>query len=302
VNDFSKPATESQALFHRLNHSGAGRRRHQSPATSASIAVGAAHAAIGVTKNPSNASDNIRSHGGPVYLRNVAQPGDALELLRSLPDQCTPLVFFDPQFRGVLDRLQYGNEASRQRGRHALPAMSDDYIDAVCREAARVLRPSGYLLRWSDTFNLMEGDHRRIADVLKGVDLIAWDSLRVGNGYRSRRRGDYLLVLQKPPIAAKKTWRDHGIPSRWPEKIDRKLHPHVKPAGLTTRLIGAITQPGELVVDPAAGSFTVMHAAHRLGREFVGCDIAYKSEILAATPFAPSKRAPRAMEEKHDHN
>jgi site-specific DNA-methyltransferase (adenine-specific) len=177
----------------------------------------------------------------------------------------------------VLDMLQYGNEGARQRGRHALPVMSDDYIDAVCREAARVLKPSGYLLRWSDTFHLMEADHLRIADALKGVDLIAWDSLRIGNGYRSRRRGDYLLVLQKPPLKAKATWRDHGIPSRWPEKVDRALHPHIKPIGLISRLIGAVTQAGELVVDPAAGSFTVMYAAHQLEREFIGCDLAYES-------------------------
>jgi hypothetical protein len=30
-------------------------------------------------------------------------------------------------------------------------------------------------------------------------------------------------------------------------------------------------------VDPAAGSFAVMHAAHQLGRHFVGCDLAYDS-------------------------
>jgi site-specific DNA-methyltransferase (adenine-specific) len=40
-------------------------------------------------------------------------------------------------------------------------------------------------------------------------------------------------------------------------------------------LIAAITLPGELAVDPAAGSFAVMHAAHQLGREFVGCDLVY---------------------------
>jgi len=51
----------------------------------------------------------------------------------------------------------------------------------------------------------------------------------------------------------------------------------VKPTGLIVRLIGAITKPGDLVVDPAAGSFVVMHAAHQLGREFVGCDIAYQT-------------------------
>jgi site-specific DNA-methyltransferase (adenine-specific) len=217
-----------------------------------------------------------------MYQRNVAQRGDSLMLLRSLPDRGTPLVFFDPQYRGVLDRLAYGNEGARQRGRHHLPAMSSDYIDACCGEAARVLTPSGYLLRWTDTFHLCEGDHLRIA-ALKCVDLIAWDSLRPGNGYRTRRRGDYLLVLQKPPLIAKATWRDHGIPNRWPEKIARGIHPHLKPIGLIRRLIGAVTRPGELVVDPAAGSFVIMHAAKELGRNFIGCDVSYRGGIVERT-------------------
>jgi site-specific DNA-methyltransferase (adenine-specific) len=221
-----------------------------------------------------------------MYQRNVAQPGDSLALLRLLPNSCTPLVFFDLQYRGVLDRLQYGNEGARPSGRFNLPAMTSDYTDACCREAGRVLVPSGYLLRWTDTFHLYEGDHLRIAG-LKCVDIIAWDSLRPGNGYRSRRLGDYLLVLQKPALAAKSTWRDHGIWYRWPEKIDHGIHPHVKPIGLISRLIGAVTRPGDLVVDPAAGSFVIMHAAHVLGREFIGCDIAYRSHEKKPIPRDP---------------
>jgi site-specific DNA-methyltransferase (adenine-specific) len=101
----------------------------------------------------------------------------------------------------------------------------------------------------------------------------------MGMGKRTRRRGDYLLIIQKPPITPS-TWVDHRIPSRWSEKIDlkrypRKLYPHAKPIGLITRLIGTVTRPGDLVVDPAAGSFVVMHAAHALRREFIGCDITY---------------------------
>jgi hypothetical protein len=38
------------------------------------------------------------------YQLNVAQSGDAFELLRLLPDECPPLVFFDPQYRGVLNK------------------------------------------------------------------------------------------------------------------------------------------------------------------------------------------------------
>jgi site-specific DNA-methyltransferase (adenine-specific) len=209
------------------------------------------------------------------WPRDVALREDALTLLRALPGGCTKLVFFDPQYREVLDKLAYGNEGARQRERCALPAMTSGYIDECCREIARVLQPSGYLMLWSDTFRVGTGAHLRIADILPCVDVISWDNLRPGNGYRSRRRGGYLVVLQKPPLRAKATWRDHGISDHWPEKVDRRIHPHAKPVDLIARLIGAVTQPGDLVVDPAAGGFTVMHVATEMQRWFVGCDIAY---------------------------
>ena len=209
------------------------------------------------------------------HLHNVAQRGDALTLLHSLPASATPLVFFDPQHRTTLNQQEYGNEGARQKVRCALPQMTDGYIDQCCCELARVLQPSGYLMLWTDTVRLCQGDHRRVANRLPCVDLIVWDNLQLGMGYRSRRRGGYLLVLQKPPILAKATWSDRGIPDRWLEKVDRKIHQMIKPRGLITRLIGAVTKPGDLVVDPAAGSFVVMHVAHALGRDFIGCDIAF---------------------------
>jgi site-specific DNA-methyltransferase (adenine-specific) len=209
------------------------------------------------------------------FERNVAQHGDALELLDSLPDGCAALGLLDPQHRENLDRLQYGNEGERQQERCLLPQMSSAIIDTICRQLARVLKPSGYLMRWQNAFQVVEGYHLRFADVLQCVDLIAWDNKRLGMGYRLRRCGDYLVVLQKPPIKAKATWRDHGIPDRWAEKVDRAIHPHIKPFQLTKRLIGATTTMGELVVDPAAGSFMTLRAATELGREFIGCDIAY---------------------------
>ena len=35
-----------------------------------------------------------------------------------------------------------------------------------------------------------------------------------------------------------------------------------------------VTRPGDLVIDPAAGGFTVMHVATEMQRWFIGCDIA----------------------------
>jgi site-specific DNA-methyltransferase (adenine-specific) len=211
-------------------------------------------------------------------LRNEAQQGDALKLLQSLPDGCTPLVHFDPQYRTNADKLKFGNEGVRQKGRFKLPQMADAYIHQCCREIARVLRPSGYLALWSDAFRLGTGNHLEVKNVLPCVDIIVWANGRFGMGKRSRRCGEFLLVLQKPPILASATWTDHGIRDRWIEKIEKAdydLHHHTKPIGLISRLIGAVTKPGDLVVDPAAGSFVVMKAAHAQGREFIGCDLAW---------------------------
>jgi len=231
----------------------------------------------------------------PPITLNVAQRGDALGLLRSLPDACTPLVIFDPQHRAIMDKKKYGNEGARQRERAKLPAVLESYIDACCLEIARILKPSGYLMRWMDKYCLCQGHHLRISpELIEPVDLFAWDNLRLGQGDRGRNRGDYLLVLQKPPKKAKATWRDYGIPCRWVEKIDlkrypRKLYPHTKPIGLIKRLIAAVTEVGDLVVDPAAGSYTAMHAAHQLGRNFIGCDLAIKVAGERMPPL-PSRR------------
>jgi site-specific DNA-methyltransferase (adenine-specific) len=230
----------------------------------------------------------------PCFEYNLRQRGDALELLRSLSSACTPMIFFDPQFRALLERQSYGNEGKRQSDRAKLPAMSEDYIDACCREIARVLAPSGYCMRWMETFAVCEAHHLRVKDVLPCVDKIVWDNLRMGMGYRSRHRGDELLVLQRPPLRAKDTWWDHGIPNRWHEKVEpaaRRAHPHIKPAGLIRRLIGAVARPGDLVVDPCAGSFVVLDECRRLGRRFIGCDIAYTEPAAAGASAEQAREA-----------
>ena len=54
---------------------------------------------------------------------------DGLDLLAELEPESVPLCIFDPQYRGILDKMQYGNEGvSRGRARSALPQMSEDTI------------------------------------------------------------------------------------------------------------------------------------------------------------------------------
>lgn len=211
-------------------------------------------------------------------LETGAMCCDALELLQSLPRGCAAAVFLDPQHRDVLNALAFGNEGERQVERCKLPAMSNQYINECLFAAALALRPSGHCFLWSDAFRLGEGRHLAVKGVLPCVDLISWNNLGFGMGPRSRRCGGYLLILQTPPTRAKGIWKDHGIRDHWVEKASRG-HPHAKPLELTRRLIASVTEPGDLVVDPAAGSFSVMRIAHELGRRFAGCDITYAGEV-----------------------
>jgi site-specific DNA-methyltransferase (adenine-specific) len=205
------------------------------------------------------------------YEINAKNKGDGLALLQGLTSDSLPVVFFDPQYRTILNKLAYGNEGARQKGRASLPQMADGTIEDFLTEITRAVRPSGHLFLWVDKLILCEGTFRWREMPI--VDLITWRKPKMGMGYRSRRVSEYLLVMQKPPTRAKGVWRDHGIPDVWPEEPAPGLHPHRKPLQLQERLIRAVTEEGELVVDPAAGSFSVLAAASAANREFLGCDI-----------------------------
>ncbi|MBR3225416.1 MAG: hypothetical protein IKF78_08845 [Atopobiaceae bacterium] len=209
---------------------------------------------------------------------NVRQRMDGLVMLGRLGSEVAAAAFFDPQYRGLLDKLDYGNEGARQIGRASLDQMDDEMIGAFVRELSRVVCRSGYVFLWVDKFYLVEGVARWFDGTdLKSVDLITWDKGRLGMGWRTRHQAEYVVVLQREPLHAASTWRDHTIPDVWQEKVS-KSHPHSKPIRLQERLIRAVTQPGELVVDPAAGGYSVLEACVRCERNFCGCDIEFGEE------------------------
>ena len=52
-----------------------------------------------------------------------------------------------------------------------------------------------------------------------------------------------------------------------------KIHPSQKPVGVLKRLIEIFTDPGDVVIDPCAGSGTTLRAAAELGRSAYGFEI-----------------------------
>lgn len=201
---------------------------------------------------------------------------DGLVLLNNIKDSKIKVSFFDPQYRGVLDKLKYGNEGkNRGKARHDLQQMSEETIISFIKEIDRVLIPSGHLFLWVDKFHLCTGVLSWFDETnLKLVDMITWDKGKIGMGYRTRRKSEYLIVLQKEPIKAKGCWNDHSIPDVWVEKTE-KIHAHSKPIELQRRLIEATSNEHDYILDPAAGGYSVFSACKLCNREFIGGDIEY---------------------------
>lgn len=201
---------------------------------------------------------------------------DGLKLLKDIKSDCIKLAFFDPQYRGVLDKLQYGNEGvSRGKARHDLPQMPEEVIINFISELNRIISKSGHLFLWVDKFHLCQGVLEWFENTeLNLVDMIVWDKDRIGMGYRSRRKSEYLIILQKSPVRVKGIWNDHSIPDVWTEKTE-KVHPHSKPIELQKRLIEAVTDKSDFVLDPASGGYSVLEACKRSERNFIGGDLIY---------------------------
>ena len=212
----------------------------------------------------------------PIPLKpNTRLKMDGLEFLSMLPESAIPVAFLDPQYRGVLEKLSYGNEGkTRGTRRSAMAQMPEAMIAEFVQGIDRVLMPSGHLFLWVDKFHLCQGVRPWLAGTeLEVVDLMTWDKGTFGMGYRTRRRAEHCIVLQKRPVRAKGVWKIHNITDVVLEKVSKREHPHAKPVELQGRLMSAVSNEGDFVIDPAAGSFSVLDAALQHNRKFLGCDL-----------------------------
>ena len=95
----------------------------------------------------------------PDFLKpNTRLKMDGLKFLAHLPNESVPVAFFDPQYRGVLDKMNYGNEGkSREKRRCALMQMTEEQIGKFIRGIDNGLISSGHLFLWIDKFHLSKG-------------------------------------------------------------------------------------------------------------------------------------------------
>lgn len=88
---------------------------------------------------------------------------------------------------------------------------------------------------------------------------------------------EYALVLYRDKLP--KFRNDGHMVYNWFEwkrdstKDYPKIHPAQKPVSLLKRLIEIFTDPGDVVIDPCAGSGTTLRAAQEMGRSAYGFEI-----------------------------
>ena len=82
-----------------------------------------------------------------------------------------------------------------------------------------------------------------------------------------------LYLDEMPGVMLQDMWTD--IERVNPVAGERLGYPTQKPLALLERIINASSNPGDIVLDPFCGCGTAVHAAHKLGRRWIGIDITH---------------------------
>ncbi len=97
------------------------------------------------------------------------------------------------------------------------------------------------------------------------------DAVRVPYKWdRGQKRADGSERDSEKGKLADDVWEHHSLMPWAKERLD---YPTQKPVALLERIIGASSNPGDLVLDPFCGCGTSVVAAHNLGRRWIGIDI-----------------------------
>jgi len=204
--------------------------------------------------------------------------GDSRTVLSQLNDKTADLVLTDPP---------YGIGYTRTHGRREKkPVLAGDtareapeLLREVIKHLARVLKPGGTVYMFcpggKTAFRQGSALVRELETAFDLRNTLVWDKTAIGPGWYWRNQFEMIVMASKGSIGD--NWqggRSQGNVLRC--KRTRALpggHPTPKPLDLIKRLVEASSRPGELVLDPFAGSGVTGAAAAELGRRWLCIDL-----------------------------
>jgi DNA modification methylase len=183
-------------------------------------------------------------------------------------------------------------------------------LRSVYEEARRILRPGGVLvvqikdIRYGGVLVPLASIHR---DMVESTGLVLLTRVfwhKFNRRSRSHRFPDNPVVgaFRADEVEEIMVFSDQDIEpqSEAPVELDaaeirlctsplwtmapagrRREHPHKAPSALVRRMIALFSKPGDLVVDPFAGSGTTLEIAVKMGRRAVGYEIEERYARLA---------------------
>jgi site-specific DNA-methyltransferase (adenine-specific) len=188
---------------------------------------------------------NKAPHPGSCGIRR----GDFREVLQDLPPGSVDLILTDPPY-----------------AEEALPL-----YEALGEFAARVLKPGGSLICYTGQSTIFK------AHALLEKHLRYWWLLSLTHSSGGQKMPGKWVIIEWKPILwfVKESRRDNnflidriqGTPPR------KKLHDWAQGVEEVTPIIETLTSPGDLIVDPFAGSGSFGVMAEKLGRRFIGADL-----------------------------
>jgi hypothetical protein len=174
--------------------------------------------------------------------------GDFREVLADIADNSVPLILTDPP---------YGNEA-------------EPLYRALAVLAARVLIPGGMLVCYT-------GSTRLNRDIkIFDEHLTYWHDAVMLHDQSQRLFGLGMIVKHKPILLYVKGFRRGRslMPDVVYSKRDKSQHAWAQGDGGVRQWIEHLTEPGETIVDPFAGTATWARITVGMGRRWIGADIA----------------------------
>lgn len=202
---------------------------------------------------------------------------DAVEWLRSLPDESVDLLVTDVPYESLEKHRRIGTttrlKVSKGSSNQWFEIFPNDRFVELFSEVYRVLKKNSHFYFFCDQETMFHAKPVGEAAGFKFWKGIIWDKMAMGMGYHYRARHELILFFEK----GKRNLNNKGIPDVLEVKRVYKGYPTEKPVPLMEILIKQSSSEGEIVVDPFFGSGASMVAAMKNNRQAWGNDIAHEA-------------------------
>lgn len=210
--------------------------------------------------------------------------GDCLEGMAAMVDRSVDHVITDPPFsEHVHDKLGTEARSDGAQWRDALTfsALTEEMARTVAAEACRVAKrwivifcDERSISRWDSAITTAGGLF------VRGGVWVKTDAMPQMTGDRPAAGTESIIVAHapRPKKGGRMKWNGGGRPATWIGPIrgvnaEERQHPTQKPMWLMEALVKDFTDPGDLILDPFAGSGSTLVAAIRNGRRGIGFEL-----------------------------